>query len=47
MTSLSSLKRLISKAQKGSKLRCHLLTHGTCKQVAKRLTKLVEPYGVV
>ena len=45
MTNLPNLKRLGSKAQKGSKPRCHWLTHGTREQVAKRLTELVEPYG--
>lgn len=33
--------------RKGSKPRCHWLTHGTRKQVAKRLTKLTSPWGIV
>jgi hypothetical protein len=32
---------------KGSKPRCHLLTHGTPKQVAERLTGLIAPWGLV
>ncbi len=35
------------KQRKGSKPRCHWLTHGTRKQVAKRLTKLTSPWGTV
>ena len=41
------LKKLPSNRQKGSKPRCHWLTHGTREQVAKRLTKLVRPWGTV
>ena len=33
--------------RKGSKPRCHLLTHGGPEQVAERLTNLVEPWGKV
>ena len=41
---LRSLKR---EERKGSKPRCHWLTHGTRKQVARRLTKLASPWGIV
>ena len=47
MTGTSNLQKLGSKARKGSKPRCHWLTHGTCEQVAERLTKLIDPYGTV
>ena len=47
MTNTSKLQNLGSKAQRGSKPRCHWLTHGTREQVAKRLTELIEPYGKV
>lgn len=47
MTSTSNLQKLDSNAQKGSKPRCHWLTHGTRKQIAMRLTELIEPYGKV
>ena len=47
MTGTSNLQKLDPKAQKGSKPRCHWLTHGTCEQVAMRLTELIEPYGKV
>ncbi len=33
--------------QRGSKPRCHLLTHGTREAVAARLTSLCEPYASV
>ena len=33
--------------RKGSKPRCHWLTHGTREQVAKRLTKFISPWGTV
>lgn len=45
MTSLMS--RLSKKAQKGSKPRCHWLTHGTDEEVAERLTNLIAPWGTV
>ena len=35
------------KDRKGSKPRCHWLTHGTREQVANRLTAFVEPWGTV
>ena len=47
MPHLKLLQTLGSKAQKGSKPRCHWLTHGTPEQVAERLTKLIDPYGTV
>jgi hypothetical protein len=36
-----------AKYRKGSKARCHLLTHGTRHNVAARLTQLIAPYGYV
>ena len=41
------LSKLGPKARKGSKPRCHWLTHGAPEQVAERLTRLVEPWGRV
>ena len=41
------LGKLESDEQRGSKPRCHWLTHGTREQVANRLTALVEPWGRV
>lgn len=41
------LEKLGSKQRKGSKPRCHWMTHGTRKQVAARLTKLIGPWGTV
>ncbi len=41
------LQRLPKKARRGSKPRCHLLTHGTATEVAGRLTALIEPWGTV
>lgn len=41
------LKKLPCDRRKGSKPRCHWLTHGTREQVAKRLTKLLSPWGKV
>jgi hypothetical protein len=38
---------LREKQQTGSKVRCHLLTHGTKGEVAQRLTTLIEPFGEV
>ena len=35
------------KAQRGSKPRCHLFTDGTKAEVARRLTTLVHPHGLV
>ena len=39
--------KLKPKQRKGSKPRCHWLTHGTREQVADRLTELVKPWGSV
>ena len=41
------LQKLKRSQRKGSKPRCHWLTHGACQDVASRLTRLVEPYGTV
>lgn len=41
------LKLLRQKEQRGSKPRCHFLTHGTADQVAARLTELITPWGLV
>jgi hypothetical protein len=43
----SLLQSLKPNQRKGSKPRCHLLTHGTPEQVAERLTKLIAPWGLV
>lgn len=42
-----SLDRLPPGQRRGSKPRCHLLTHGTPEEVSARLTSLARPYGVV
>lgn len=39
--------QLGKRQQRGSKPRCHLLTHGTSLDVAARLTSLIQPWGVV
>ncbi|MBT3363112.1 MAG: hypothetical protein HN407_05565 [Chloroflexi bacterium] len=39
--------RLKTNEQRGSKPRCHLLTHGSPRQVALRLTQLIEPWGQI
>ena len=41
------LLKLGSKQRKGSKARCHWLTHGTSQQIARRLSMLIEPWGTV
>ncbi len=41
------LQNLKSNQRRGSKPRCHLLTHGTPEQVAERLTRLIAPWGLV
>ena len=41
------LNALKPKDRRGSKVRCHLLTHGDDAAVAARLTRLVEPWGRV
>jgi hypothetical protein len=41
------LQRLRRKEQRGSKPRCHFLTHGEPLEVARRLTSLIHPWGYV
>ena len=41
------LQQLEPKARRGSKARCHLLTHGSREEVAQRLTWLSAPWGQV
>jgi len=41
------LQKLKPRERKGSKARCHLLTHGAPEQVAERLTRLISPLGMV
>ena len=41
------LQRLGRRARRGSKPRCHRLMHGGREEVASRLSKLAEPWGVV
>ena len=43
----AKLDKLRSKAQRGSKPRCHWLTHGTKDLVASRLTELAAPFARV
>ncbi|HUU44156.1 MAG TPA: hypothetical protein VMX75_14070 [Spirochaetia bacterium] len=43
----SLLDHLPAKERRGSKPRCHLLTHGSQEQVAARLTGLIDPWGQV
>lgn len=45
MTDLTQ--RLQPIQRRGSKLRCHCLTHGPDEEVAARLTTLIEPWGQV
>ena len=45
MTSL--LENLRPNQRKGSKPRCHWLTHGSAEEVAVRLTELIKPWGRV
>jgi hypothetical protein len=40
-------KPLPHKAQRGSKPRCHLMTHGSLELVSQRLTHLIGPWGQV
>ena len=42
-----SFPQLGPKQQRGSKPRCHLLTHGPSGEVARRLTALIQPWGEV
>ena len=41
------LEKLKPNQKRGSKARCHWLTHGTPEQVSARLTSLIEPWGSV
>ena len=41
------LQRLNPKERRGSKPRCHLLTHGSADEVATRLTSLAAPFAQV
>jgi hypothetical protein len=41
------IQSLQPKERRGSKPRCHLLTHGTTEEVAKRLTALIAPFSNV
>ena len=41
------LKALKPNEQRGSKPRCHLLTHGLEEKVAEALTSLIYPFGKV
>ena len=41
------LEKLEPKAQRGSKARCHFLTHGSNEHIAQRLTDLISPWGQV
>lgn len=43
----SLLERLKPKEQRGSKPRCHLLTHGSLDVVATKLTALIAPFASV
>lgn len=48
MTSRVELfKVLKANEQRGSKPRCHLLTHGRREEVAEALTRLIDPFGEV
>ena len=47
MTGTWNLQKLKPNERKGSKARCHWLTHGSRRQIADRLSRLVEPYGTV
>lgn len=40
---MAALERLPTRARRGSKPRCHLLTHGSPDQVARRLAHIVAP----
>jgi len=41
------LERLPKRARRGSKPRCHGMTHGNPKDVAARLTELIAPFGSI
>lgn len=42
-----AFKQLGANAQRGSKPRCHLLTHGSADVVAARLTELATPFATI
>ena len=42
-----ALQRLLPKERRGSKPRCHWLTHGPREEVAERLISIVEPWASV
>lgn len=45
---MSDLLNLLKpKERRGSKPRCHFLTHGTAEEIAGRLTVLIKPFGHV
>ncbi len=44
---MSLLLKMPRKDRRGSKPRCHILTHGTRNEVAERLTSLIAPFGSV
>jgi len=46
-TACGLLESLPARARRGSKPRCHWLTHGPAADVAMRLTKLASPWAVV
>lgn len=41
------MRKLSPKERRGSKPRCHILTHGIQSEVAARLTELTAPFGIV
>jgi hypothetical protein len=43
----TALGKLLPKQRRGSKPRCHFLTHGSPAQVAERLNELIQPWGSV
>lgn len=47
MSAGALMQKLGTREQKGSKPRCHWLTHGARKDVAARLTELAKPWGTV
>jgi len=47
MPTSNLLQRLRRKEQRGSKPRCHFLTHGLPTEIARRLTSLIHPWGYV
>jgi hypothetical protein len=47
MSTSNLLQHLRRKEQRGSKSRCHFMTHGEPHEVAGRLTSLIHPWGYV